>query len=80
MYTRIIKEMDPEAEVVGKACPLFVPLVEEGFAKHHVTEEVIDIYLREIRDSEVDTMILGCTHYRYCVLQSCVIWEIGYTL
>ena len=63
MYTRIIKEMDPEAEVVGKACPLFVPLVEEGFAKHHVTEEVIDIYLREIRDSEVDTMILGCTHY-----------------
>lgn len=32
-------------------------------AKHHVTEEVIDIYLREIRDSEVDTMILGCTHY-----------------
>ena len=63
MYTRIIKEMDPEAEVVGKACPLFVPLVEEGFAKHNVTEEVIDIYLREIRDSEVDTMILGCTHY-----------------
>lgn len=63
MYTRVIREMEPEAEVEGKACPLFVPLVEEGFAKHHITEEVIDIYLREMRDSEVDTMILGCTHY-----------------
>lgn len=63
MYTRVIHEMDPEAEVVGKACPLFVPLVEEGFAKHHITEEVIDIYLKEMRASDVDTMILGCTHY-----------------
>lgn len=63
MYTRVIREMEPEAEVAGKACPLFVPLVEEGFTKHHITEEVIDIYLREMRESEVDTMILGCTHY-----------------
>lgn len=63
MYTRVIQEMDPEAEVLGKACPLFVPLVEEGFTKHHITDEVIDIYLREMKASEVDTMILGCTHY-----------------
>ena len=63
MYARVIREMEPEAEVVGRACPLFVPLVEEGFTKHHITEEVIDIYLREMRESEVDTMILGCTHY-----------------
>lgn len=63
MYTRVIQEMEPEAEVLGKACPLFVPLVEEGFTKHHITEEVIDIYLREMKESGVDTMILGCTHY-----------------
>lgn len=63
MYTRVIREMEPEAEVLGKACPLFVPLVEEGFTKHHITEEVIDIYLKEMKESEVDTMILGCTHY-----------------
>lgn len=63
MYTRVIHEMEPEAEVLGKACPLFVPLVEEGFTKHHITEEVIDIYLKEMKESEVDTMILGCTHY-----------------
>ncbi len=46
-----------------KPCPLFVPLVEEGFAKHKITEEVIDIYLSDMRKSEIDTLILGCTHY-----------------
>lgn len=63
MYKKIIQEMDPEAEVVGKACPLFVPLVEEGFKDHHITKEVIDIYLNEMKESGIDTMILGCTHY-----------------
>lgn len=63
MYTKVIKEMNPEAVVIGKPCPLFVPLVEEGFAKHKITEEVIDIYLSEMRRTEIDTMILGCTHY-----------------
>lgn len=63
MYEKIIQEMDPEATVIGKACPLFVPLVEEGFAKHHVTEEIIDYYLASFMDSDIDSLILGCTHY-----------------
>lgn len=63
MYTKIMQEMDPEVKVTGKACPLFVPLVEEGFAKHHVTEEIIDYYLKPMRESDIDTLILGCTHY-----------------
>lgn len=64
MYSKVIKEMDPLVTVVGKACPLFVPLVEEGFAKHHVTEEIIDFYLASMKKEEdIDTMILGCTHY-----------------
>lgn len=63
MYSRVIKEMEPDAEVIGKPCPLFVPLVEEGFAKHHVTEEIISYYLGEMKESDIDTMILGCTHY-----------------
>lgn len=77
MYTRVIREIEPEAEVLGKACPLFVPLVEEGFVKNYiaVTEEVIDIYLREMRESEVDTMILGCTHYP--LLRSAIIKYMG---
>lgn len=63
MYTKIIKGMDEEISVEGMACPLFVPLVEEGFAKHHVTEEIIDYYLKPMRESDIDTLILGCTHY-----------------
>lgn len=62
-YTKEIQNLNPQAEVDGKACPLFVPLVEEGFAKHKIAEEVIDIYLSEFKKTDVDTMILGCTHY-----------------
>ena len=63
MYEKIIQGVEPEAEVVGKACPLFVPLVEEGFAKHKVTEEVIDFYLASFLKTDIDSLILGCTHY-----------------
>ncbi len=63
MYGKIIKGLDPTVTVVGKACPLFVPLVEEGFAKHKVTEEIIDYYLASMRESDIDSLILGCTHY-----------------
>ena len=63
MYEKIIKGFDDEATVVGKACPLFVPLVEEGFAKHKVTEEIIDYYLESFMDTDIDSLILGCPHY-----------------
>lgn len=63
MYTKIVNGMNAGVTVIGKACPLFVPLVEEGFAKHKVTDEIIDYYLASMKCSGVDTMILGCTHY-----------------
>lgn len=63
MYSKVMKEMLPGVEVIGKPCPLFVPLVEEGFAKHRIAEEVIDYYLASMKESDIDTMILGCTHY-----------------
>lgn len=63
MYEKIIHGFDKDALVVGKACPLFVPLVEEGFAKHKVTEEIIDYYLASFLDTDIDSLILGCTHY-----------------
>ncbi len=63
MYDKIIQGFDAQASVIGKACPLFVPLVEEGFAKHHVTEEVIDFYLASFMETDIDSLILGCTHY-----------------
>ena len=63
MYVKLIQELLPDAQVIGKACPLFVPLVEEGFKKHHVTDEIIDYYLASFKDSDIDALILGCTHY-----------------
>ena len=63
MYEKVIGGMAPNVEVVAKACPLFVPLVEEGFKKHHVTDEIIDYYLKSMKESDIDALILGCTHY-----------------
>ena len=63
MYEKIIQGIDPEVSVLAKACPLFVPLVEEGFKKHSVTDDIIDYYLASFKDSDIDALILGCTHY-----------------
>lgn len=63
MYEKVIQGIQPDVSVMAKACPLFVPLVEEGFKDHHVTEEIIDFYLASMKESDIDAMILGCTHY-----------------
>ena len=63
IHASYLKELDPELTVIGKACPLFVPLVEEGWLHDPVTEEVARRYLKELQDQEIDTLILGCTHY-----------------
>lgn len=62
-YTKHIKELTPHAEVVQTACPLFVPLVENGFLNHPATKLIAEEYLSEIKSSSADTLILGCTHY-----------------
>lgn len=63
IHEKVLKELDPQISVYGKPCPLFVPLVEEGWWKDPITEEVARRYLDELLEKEVDTMILGCTHY-----------------
>ena len=63
LYQRFIKDMDPSVEVIGKACPLFCPLVEEGMLDDPVTDEVAGRYLKELIEDDIDTLILGCTHY-----------------
>lgn len=63
IYSSYIRRQDPQIEVIGKACPLFVPLVEEGWLKDSVTFEVAGRYLRELMEKDIDTLILGCTHY-----------------
>ena len=63
IHESYLKRLNPEITVIGKACPLFVPLVEEGWLHDPVTVEVASRYLQELKDEQVDTLILGCTHY-----------------
>ena len=64
-YERTLRAIDPEIEVISKACPLFVPLVENG--RFHrgdiVIETVAREYLEPLKETGIDTLILGCTHY-----------------
>jgi glutamate racemase len=62
-YQTLLHEMRPEVEVHAQPCPLFVPLVEEGWLDHSVTREISEIYLRPLAERRIDTLILGCTHY-----------------
>ena len=62
-YVKAIHRFRRDVEVVSRACPLFVPLAEEGWFDHPVTHEVARIYLTELTHEGIDTLILGCTHY-----------------
>lgn len=64
-YERLIKQRSPEVKVYSKACPMFVPLVENGYTYPgcEPTALIAREYLEPLRDEEIDTLILGCTHY-----------------
>lgn len=62
-YENEIKKMDPSIKVFSVGCPLFVPLAEEGLDNHEATRLVAEDYLDGIMASNIDTLILGCTHY-----------------
>jgi glutamate racemase len=62
-YARAIQSAKPGARVEQKACPLFVPLVEEGWFEHPAAELVAAEYLEPMKRARVDVMVLGCTHY-----------------
>lgn len=62
-YPKVIKKINPDIQVFSKACPLFVPLVEEGWQYDSVTYEIADRYLYDIMSYDIDTLVLGCTHY-----------------
>lgn len=63
IYSKYIQQLNPNVTMWGKACPLFVPLVEEGLLQDPVTDEIAKRYLSELIDLDIDTLILGCTHY-----------------
>lgn len=62
-YTNAIRHIDPTIEVFGQACPLFVPLAEEGWTTHKATELIAKEYLFPLTLQKIDTLVLGCTHY-----------------
>ena len=62
-YQRTLEELNPGAEIVTQACPLLVPLVEEGWFEHPVTELTLQTYFSSFAPPMFDTLILGCTHY-----------------
>lgn len=62
-YTKQIHAIDTHIQVIAQACPLFVPLVEEGWFDHEVTYKIATEYLASIKKAKVDSLILGCTHY-----------------
>lgn len=62
-YHRSISQFDPMAVVIERACPLFVPLAEEGWAETDVARSVAEHYLSDIAEKELGALVLGCTHY-----------------
>jgi glutamate racemase len=62
-YERALRALEPALRITARACPLFVPLVEEGWLDHEATRLVAEEYLAPLLSEHVDTLVLGCTHY-----------------
>ena len=62
-YERALRKLNPRLEIHALACPLFVPLIEEGLLDDPLTDQHIARYIQPLLDAEIDTLILGCTHY-----------------
>jgi glutamate racemase len=62
-YQRVLSHLLPDAKIFAKPCPLFVPLVEEGWIHSDIAKAVIREYLKSQKEHGIDTLVLGCTHY-----------------
>jgi len=62
-YERQLKKLDSKIKVFNQACPLLVPLAEEGWLNRKATYDIANFYLQPLKKSKIDTLILGCTHY-----------------
>ena len=62
-YETAIHAIDPEIRVSSQPCPMLVPLIEEGWLDNPITDQVIRRYLEKMMRAEIDTLVLGCTHY-----------------
>ena len=62
-YERALRSLSPEVRVSARACPLLVPLIEEGWLSSEITDKVILQYVEPLLEDGIDTLVLGCTHY-----------------
>ena len=62
-YESFLSQINPDFEIYKQACPLFVPFVEEGLFEDDLTDQIIARYLTDIKGENIDTLLLGCTHY-----------------
>lgn len=63
VHEKFLKSLDPKIKVFSQACPLLVPLIEEGFKSRPETKRIVRYYLREMKKEYIDTLVLACTHY-----------------
>jgi len=77
-YQKTILHHDSSIDISVKACPLLVPIIEEGLLNHKATTEIIKLYLSSFKTSNLDTLILGCTHYP--IIKTMIKKEIGYNI
>ncbi len=64
-YATVLEELVPNVEVTSQGCPLLVPLVEEGWTQGDIPRLIVEHYLDRLKAAQVDTVVLGCTHYEY---------------
>lgn len=62
-YEKAFRKIKAECEILGRACPLFIPLVEEGWLDHPATDLIAQTYLKPLKEDNIDTLLLGCTHF-----------------
>lgn len=62
-YEKSIRNYNEHVEIISEACPLLVPLAEEGWTDNNIAEQVVHEYLRKFENAGIDSLILGCTHY-----------------
>ncbi|HPD00823.1 MAG TPA: glutamate racemase [Acetivibrio sp.] len=63
VYEKAISRLDPSIEIFQKACPMFVPLVEEGWWENDIAQRIAEEYLLSLKEKGIDSLVLGCTHY-----------------
>jgi glutamate racemase len=62
-YERALRSLNPDVQVTARSCPLLVPLIEEGWLEHPITDQILMQYLDPLLKEGIDTLVLGCTHY-----------------